>query len=158
MLVVLGSAVAFAVYLSLPSHGDAKGGRKLDDVSVLQNAIIATLGATTLVDKEGYTVTLGVTGGNLTATLGASASVPSTGVVLEGNAAAVNSSIGILGALAGPVRLKTSGVIVAGARVQQASDGTIVTDAGTGIVGVGELELGRRHTGFRGDFQPGDDR
>lgn len=35
--------VAFAVYLSLPSHGDAKGGRKLDDVSVLQNAIIATL-------------------------------------------------------------------------------------------------------------------
>lgn len=103
------------------------------------NAIIATLGATTLVDKEGYTVTLGVTGGNLTATLGASASVPSTGVVLEGNAAAVNSSIGILGALAGPVRLKTSGVIVAGARVQQAADGTIVTDAGTGarvVIGV----------------------
>jgi hypothetical protein len=35
--------VAFAVYLSFPSHGDAKGGRKLDDVSTLQNAVIATL-------------------------------------------------------------------------------------------------------------------
>lgn len=35
--------VAFAVYLSFPSHGDAKGARKLDDVSALQNAIIATL-------------------------------------------------------------------------------------------------------------------
>lgn len=35
--------VAFAVYLSFPSHGDAKGGRKLDDVSALQNAVIATL-------------------------------------------------------------------------------------------------------------------
>mgnify|MGYP000414365750 CR=1 FL=1 len=103
------------------------------------NAIIPALGATTLVDKEGYTVTLGVSSSNLTATLGASASVPSTGVVLEGAVAASLSSIGILGALAGPVRLKTSGVIVAGARVQQAADGTIVTDAGTGarvVIGV----------------------
>lgn len=103
------------------------------------NAIIPAYGATTLVDKEGYTVTLGVSSSNLTATLSASASVPSTGVVLEGNAAAGLSSIGILGALAGPVRLKTSGAIVAGARVQQAADGTIVTDAGSGarvVIGV----------------------
>ena len=35
--------VTFAVYLSFASHGDAKGTRKLDDVSVMQNAIIATL-------------------------------------------------------------------------------------------------------------------
>lgn len=104
------------------------------------SAIIPALGATTLVDKEGYTCTLGVTGGNLTATLGASATVPSTGVILEGVVAASLSSIGILGALDGPVRMKTSGAIVAGARVQQAADGTIVTDAGAGnarvVIGV----------------------
>lgn len=108
------------------------------------NAVIPAYGATTLVDKEGYTVTLGVSSGNLTATLGASASVPSTGVVLDGNASTALSSIGILGALAAPVRLKTSGVIVAGARVQQAADGTIVTDAGAGarvVIGVA-LESG----------------
>jgi hypothetical protein len=103
------------------------------------NAIIPALGATTLVDKEGYTCTLGVVSSSLTATLGASATVPSTGVILEGVVAAGLSSIGILGTLDGPVRLKTSGAIVAGARVQQAADGSIVTDAGTGarvVIGV----------------------
>ena len=103
------------------------------------SAVIPALGATDLTGKEGYTVTLSVVSSNLTATLSASATAPSTGVILDGAVAAKNSGIGILGALSGTVRLKTSGAINAGARVQQAADGTIVTDAGTGarvVIGV----------------------
>lgn len=104
------------------------------------DGVISAAGATDLSEKKGYLVTLGVTGGLLTATLSASATVPATGVVLDGDVAAGNSSIGILGATAGTVRIKTSGAITAGARVQQAADGTIVTDAGAGnarvVVGV----------------------
>lgn len=100
------------------------------------NAILPFTPSATHVDKEGYLVTLAVE----TATISASATVPATGVILEGKATTGKSSIGILGALAAPVRMKTSGIIVKGARVQQAADGTIVTDAGAGnarvVVGV----------------------
>lgn len=86
--------------------------------------------------KEGYLVALA----DDTATISASATVPAKGVILDGADTDGKSAIGILGALSGTVRLKTSGVIAKGARVQQAADGTVVTDSGPGnarvVVGI----------------------
>lgn len=105
-----------------------------------ENAVLPFLGATDLTDKEGYLVTLA----GETATLSASATVRAPGIILEGRPAAKKSSIGILGTIPGTVRMKTSGDITKGAFVQQAADGTVVTDAAAGartIVGVA-LETG----------------
>ena len=100
------------------------------------NAVIPQTPSATHASKEGYLVDLAAG----VATISSSATVPADGVILEGQATTGQSSIGILGALSGTVRLKTSGVIAAGARVQQAADGTVVTDAGPGnarvVVGV----------------------
>ncbi len=90
--------------------------------------IIALTGATDLSTKRGFTVTVA----NDVATLSASATVPARGVILEGRPTTEVSSIGILGSMPGTVAMKTSGAITKGDRVQQAADGTIVTDAGTG--------------------------
>lgn len=98
-------------------------------------AIIALTGATDLSSARGYTVTIS---GDV-ATLSASASVPATGVVLEGRPTTDQSTVAILGAGHGTVLLKSSGAITKGARIQQAADGTVVTDAGTGarvVIGV----------------------
>ena len=100
------------------------------------NAIIPQTPSATHVSKEGYLVDLAAG----TATISTSATVPADGVILEGQATTGQSSIGILGALAGTVRLKASGTIAAGARVIQAADGTVVSDSGPGnarvVVGV----------------------
>ncbi len=91
-------------------------------------------------DKEGYLVTIS----GDTATISSSATVHTRGVILEGNNTDKLSSVGILGALNGSVRLKASGVITKGDRVQQHTDGTVVTDATSGarvIVGTA-LESG----------------
>jgi hypothetical protein len=100
------------------------------------NAVVPYTPSATHVNKEGYLVDLA----NDTATISSSATVPADGVILEGQLTTGQSSIGILGALGGTVRLKTSGAIAKGARVQQAADGTVVTDAGPGnarvVVGV----------------------
>lgn len=96
---------------------------------------VAVLGFTPSADhtgKGGYLVGLA---GDV-ATISASATVPAEGVILDGNDVDAESSIGILGTLAGTVRLKTSGAIAKGARVMQAADGTIVTDAGPGTARV----------------------
>jgi hypothetical protein len=92
-----------------------------------ESAIVAVTGVD-FSTNEGYLLknTAGVLAVN------DSASVPAVAVVLEGNVAAKDSAIGILGALSGTVRLKTSGAITKFDLVQQAADGTIVTDAGTG--------------------------
>lgn len=83
--------------------------------------------------KKGYLVTDDGT----TATLSASATVPATGIILEpGKDANSKITVGTLGAIEGTVPFKTSGVIAAGARVQQAADGTVVTDAGPGTARV----------------------
>lgn len=98
-------------------------------------AIIAQTPSADHTSKEGYTVTMSAG----TATISSSATVPVTGVILEGGTTAQKSAIGILGAINGTLRLKTSGAIAEGARVQQAADGTIVTDAGAGarvVIGV----------------------
>lgn len=65
-----------------------------------------------------------------------SATVPAVGVVLEANVAAQDSSIGILGALSGTVRLKTSEALTKGQRVQQKNDGTVEADDGPGTARV----------------------
>lgn len=104
------------------------------------NAVIPLTPNETHVAKEGYLVTIA---GDV-ASLSASATTVARGVILEGQATTGQSSVGILGALAGTVRLKASGAITKGDRVQQHTDGSVVTDAGTGarvVVGVA-LETG----------------
>src|SRR4051812_7698796 len=100
------------------------------------NAIVPFTPSATHVDKEGYLVDLA----GDTATISASASVPAKGVILEGKATTGQSSIGILGGLAAPIRLRAGGTIAKGAEVQQNTNGTVLTDAGNGnarlIVGV----------------------
>ena len=91
--------------------------------------------------KKGYLVNLA--GG--TATISSSATTPAKGVILEGNDTATGYAnekvaIAILGNVCGSVPMRASGVITAGDAVQQAADGTVVTDAGNGnnrvIVGI----------------------
>ena len=104
------------------------------------NAVIPLTPNETHVDKEGYLVTIA----SDVASLSASATVVATGVILEGRATTGQSGVGILGALSGTVRLKLSGTVTKGARVQQGTDGSVVTDAASGarvVVGVA-LESG----------------
>lgn len=61
-----------------------------------------------------------------------SASAPARAVILEGNASAKESSIGIIGALTGPVRLVAGGAITKYNQVIQKNDGTVVADTGSG--------------------------
>ena len=100
------------------------------------NAIIPFTPSASQEDMEGYLVDLA----GDTATISSSASVPAKGVILEGQDTTGVSSIGILGGLAAPVRLRAGGTIAKGAEVQQNTDGTVLTDAGNGnarlIVGV----------------------
>jgi len=99
------------------------------------NAIVPFTPSADQSDMEGYLVDLA---GDV-ATISSSAAVPAKGVILEGQKTTNVSSIGILGGLAAPVRLRASGAIAKGAEVQQAADGSVVTDAGAGarlIVGV----------------------
>ena len=96
------------------------------------NAIVAATPAADQSGKEGYGVTLSSVGGVLTATLGASATVIAKGIILEGAATTGKSSIGIIGALGAPVRVKLSGAVSAGDALIQAADGTWVADTGSG--------------------------
>lgn len=68
-----------------------------------------------------------------------SATAAARAVVLEGNEADEQSSVGVLGALPGVVRLKAGGVITKYNLLQQKNDGTVEADAGSGsrvIVGM----------------------
>lgn len=92
------------------------------------NAIIALTPAATMVDKEGY----GCTISGDTATIGASATVICTGIILEGAATTGKASVGIIGALGGPVRVKLGGAVTKGAALVQHTDGSWITDPGSG--------------------------
>ncbi len=99
------------------------------------NGIIPLTPAADQTAKLGYAVD--VSGD--TATVSSSATTAVLGLILEGGDTDEQSSVGILGAICGTVRLKASGTITKGARVQQAADGTVVTDAGSGsrvVIGV----------------------
>lgn len=98
------------------------------------NAIISHTGVN-FSGKEGYL--LKENSGALA--VNDSTSAAARAVVINGEVAANDSTVGILGALSGTVRLKLSGTVTKYALLQQASDGTVVTDAGTGsrvLVGV----------------------
>jgi hypothetical protein len=100
------------------------------------NSVIPVQGATDFSSKQGYGVTLSTGAASARplvpiATLSASATVPITAVILDGNVATIPSSVGLLGGLP-PIRLKLSGAVAAGATLIQAADGTFVTDPGTG--------------------------
>lgn len=115
-----------------------------------EEAIIPLTPAADYSAKRGYTVTVS----GETATLSSSATVPAKGVILEPNRtsagyATEQVTVGILGGFAGSVLMKTSGAITKGDLVQQAADGTIVTDAGTGARTVIGVAL---DTGVSGDL------
>lgn len=99
-------------------------------------AILALTGVD-LSAKEGYLIKFDGAG---THAVNDSATVPAVGVVLEGNVAAKDSSVAILGAQSGQVRMVAGGAIFKGDRVMQKNDGTVVVDAGPGtarvVVGV----------------------
>lgn len=94
-----------------------------------EEAIYSLTPAADYSGKKGYLATDDGT----TATISSSATVPATIVILEGGKDANSKiTVAVLGNVSGTVPMKASGVIAAGARVQQAADGTIVTDAGAG--------------------------
>lgn len=104
------------------------------------NAIIPQTPAADYTTKKGYTV--GIAAG--VATISTSATTVVNGVIVDPNDtaagyAAEKVSVAILGAVKGTIPIRCGGSITAGARVQQHTDGTIITDAGTSarvIIGV----------------------
>lgn len=96
------------------------------------NPVVAATPAADQRNKEGYGVTLSSVSGVLTATVSSSATTITPGIILEGANTTGKSSIGILGTLPAPVRVKLSGAVSAGAALCQAADGTWITDAGSG--------------------------
>jgi len=70
-----------------------------------------------------------------------SATTPAVGVVLEGAAADQHSSIGVLPALGGAVRVKLGGSVAKFGQLQQAADGTVEADAGAGARAVVGLAM-----------------
>jgi len=75
-----------------------------------------------------------------TVELSSSALVPATGVLLDAGDRDGNQAVlFVLGPPGGTIRVKASGTITKGDRLQQGADGTFVTDAGSGarvVVGV----------------------
>jgi hypothetical protein len=104
------------------------------------NAIIALTPAADYTAKKGYTGTFS----SDTFTISTSNTTPATGVILDGNETAAGYatekvSVAIIGSVKGTIPMRASGTITKGARVQQSTDGTIITDAGTGarvVIGV----------------------
>jgi hypothetical protein len=105
-----------------------------------EDGILAQTPAADYSIKLGYLVDLAAG----VATISASATVPAKGVIIEENDttagfAGEKVSVAILGNIQGSVPMRASGAIAAGAKVQQAADGTVVTDAGAGarvVVGI----------------------
>lgn len=95
---------------------------------VRENAVVPFTPSADHSEKKGYLVNVAAS----VATISASASVPAEGVILDGEDTTGQSAIGILGALSGTVLLKSSGVIAKGAAVVQHTDGTVITDPGSG--------------------------
>ncbi len=110
-----------------------------------ENAVIA------LTPAADYSAAMGKTGtfSGDTFTVSSSATTPVTGVIIDPNETAAGYAtekvgVAIIGAVKGSVPMRCGGSITKGARVQQNTDGTIVSDVGTGsrvVVGVA-LESG----------------
>jgi hypothetical protein len=98
-----------------------------------EDGLIALTPAADYSAKRGYLVTFS----GSTATVSASATVVAAGVILEGNDttagyATEKVSVALFGATKGTVPMRASGSITAGDLVIQSTDGTIVTDSGSG--------------------------
>src|SRR4051794_25744451 len=102
-------------------------------MKVRDNAVVHLTPATDCTEKEGY----GVTISGDTATLGASATVVQDGIILEGGTVAQGVSVALLGGFKGTLNVKLGGTVVKGARLQQSTDGSYVTDAASGARVVG---------------------
>lgn len=109
------------------------------------NGVVPLTGATDLTDYEGYSVTIS----GDTATLSASATTKAHGIILEGGPTTRPSAVAILGAVKGGYRVKLSGTVTKGDRLQQAADGTWLTDAGSGSRVLGPIAL---ESGVSGDL------
>jgi hypothetical protein len=107
---------------------------------IRDNAIIPQTPAADYSSKRGYLVTFA----SGTATVSSSATTVARGVILEGNDttagyATEKVSIAVLGAVRGTIPMRLSGTVAAGDLLIQSTDGTVVTDTGSGsrvIVGV----------------------
>lgn len=104
-----------------------------------QSAIVSFTPAADYKAKAGYLVNLA----GETATISTSATAPAKGVIVDGNEttagyATEKVSVAILGGEPGAVYMRAGGAITKGDLVIQHSDGTVLTDSGSGArVGVG---------------------
>ncbi len=97
------------------------------------NAVIPLTPAASYIDKKGYLVDIAAG----VATISTSATTPAKGVITEPNDTAAGYaseqvSVAILGAVKGTGAMRCGGAITAGDLVCQHTDGTIITDAGSG--------------------------
>lgn len=105
-----------------------------------EDGILPLTPAADYTSKKGYLVDIAAG----VATISSSATTPVKGVIIEGNDTAAGYAtekvaVAIIGNVQGSIPMRASGSITAGDAVQQAADGTVVTDAGTGsrvIVGI----------------------
>ena len=98
---------------------------------VHDDGLIALTPAADYTAKTGYLI--GFSGDTATVTSHATTVEP-TGVIVEPNVttagfATEKVTVALLGPVGGTIRVKTSGAITKGAKVKQAADGTIITDA-----------------------------
>lgn len=105
-----------------------------------ETAVIALTAAADYSAGRGKSVTIS----GDTATLSASATTQASGIILEGATSGNQVTVAILGAGGGTVPAKLSGTVTKGDKLQQHTDGTWITDAGTGsrVVSLVALESG----------------
>lgn len=103
-------------------------------------AVIALTAAADYSAGRGKSVTIS----GDTATLSASATTQARGIIIEGATSGNQVTVAILGAGGGTVPAKLSGSVTKGDKLQQHTDGTWITDAGTGgrVVSLVALETG----------------
>lgn len=112
----------------------------MSNLFLRSSAVVALTAAADYSAGRGKAVTIS----SDTATLSASATTVAPGIILEGAASGGVVQVAILGAIGGTVPAKLSGSVTKGDRMQQASDGTWVTDAATGgrVISLIALETG----------------
>ena len=93
-----------------------------------ETAVIALTAAADYSAGRGKSVTIS----GDTATLSASATTQARGIILEGATSGNQVTVAILGAGGGTVPAKLSGTVTKGDKLQQHTDGTWITDGGTG--------------------------
>ena len=105
-----------------------------------ENAVLALTAFADYSADQGKSVTIS----GSTAIRSNSATVPATAIILEDAISGGTVTVAILGAFKGTVLAKLSGTVTGGARMQQAANGTWLTDAASGgrVVSLIALESG----------------